>query len=96
MIKNYFLLFSFSICSVFAQNNSNKTNSIAEAEMKSASRLMNLQVNANTQNYDVTYHKLEFTINPAVYAISGKVTTTFKALSNMATVTFDFNNNMLN
>jgi len=94
MIKNYFLLFSFSICSVFAQNNINETNSIAEAEMKSASRLMNLQVNANTQNYDITYHKLEFTINPAVYAISGKVTTTFKALSNMATVTFDFNNNM--
>ena len=53
MIKNYFLLFSFSICSVFAQNNINETNSIAEAEMKSASRLMNLQVNANTQNYDM-------------------------------------------
>ena len=33
MIKNYFLLFSFSICSVFAQNNSNKTNSI-ETETK--------------------------------------------------------------
>ena len=92
MIKNYFLLFYFSICSVFAQNNINKTNSIAEAEMKSASRLMNLQVNANTQNYDVIYHKLEFTINPSVYAITGKVTTTFKALSNMTTVTFDFNN----
>lgn len=92
MIKNCFLLFCFSICSVFAQNNSNKTNSIAETEMKSASRLMNLQVNANTQNYDVIYHKLEFTINPAVYAITGKVTTTFKALSNMTTVTFDFNN----
>jgi aminopeptidase N len=60
--------------------------------MKSASRLMNLQVNANTQNYDVIYHKLEFTINPSVYAITGKVTTTFKALSNMTTVTFDFNN----
>jgi len=94
MIKNYVLLCCFSICSVFAQNNINKTNRIAEAEMKSASRLMNIQANVNTLNYDVTYHKLEFTINPAVYAITGKVTTTFKALSNMTTVTFDFNNNM--
>ena len=94
MIKNYVLLLCFSISSVFAQNSINKTNRIAEAEMKSASRLMDLQVNANTQNYDVTYHKLEFTINPAVYAITGKVTTTFKALSNMTTVTFDFNNAM--
>jgi len=92
MIKNYVLLLCFSISSVFAQNSIIKTNRIAEAEMKSASRLMNLQVNANTQNYDVTYHKLEFTVNPAVYAITGKVTTTFKALSNMTTVTFDFNN----
>ena len=50
---------------------------------------MNFQVNANTQNYDLTYAKLEFTVNPAVYKISGKVTLTFKALSNMSSVTFD-------
>ena len=55
MIKNSFLLFYFSICSVFAQNNHNITNRIAEAEMKSASKLMNLQVNLNTANYDLTY-----------------------------------------
>ncbi len=61
-----------------------------EAEMKSASRMMNFTVNPNTQNYDITYHRLEFTVDPAVYFISGKVTTTFTALSNMNTVTFDF------
>jgi aminopeptidase N len=94
MIRTYVLLLCFSIFTAFAQNNIEKTNTIAEAEMKSASSLMEVQVNANTQNYDVTYHKLEFTINPAVYFISGKVTTTFKALSNMTTVTFDLNNNM--
>lgn len=63
---------------------------IAESEMRSASKRMQLQVNPNTQNYDITYSKLEFTVDPAVYNISGKVTTTFKALSNMTTVTFDF------
>ena len=60
--------------------------------MKTASQLMNLQVNLNTANYDITYHKLEFTVNPAVKFITGKVTTTYTALSNMTTITFDFAN----
>ena len=95
MIKNYVLLYCLSLCSVFAQNNHNMTNRIAEAEMKSASKLMNLQVNSNTANYDLTYSKLEFTINPNFYAITGKVTHTFKALSNMTKVTFDLTNQLM-
>ena len=92
MKKTYLLLLCFTISFVFAQKNLNKTNSIAEAEMKTASQLMNLQVNQNTANYDITYHKLEFTVNPAVKFITGKVTTTYTALSNMTTITFDFAN----
>lgn len=89
MKKYYFLLFYFTISFVFAQEDALETDRIAEAEMKTASQLMSVQVNPNTANYDVTYHQLEFTVNPAVYFITGKVTTTFKALSNMSTVTFD-------
>lgn len=89
MKKYYVLLFFFTISFVFAQEGVLETNRIAEAEMKSASQLMSIQVNPNTLNYDVTYSKLEFTVNPAVYFITGKVTTTFKALNNMTTVTFD-------
>ncbi len=89
MKKCFFLMLYFTIPFVFAQEGISETNRIAESEMKSASQLMNFQVNPNTANYDVTYHKLEFTVNPAVYAITGKVTTTFKALSNMTTVIFD-------
>ena len=65
--------------------------SIAESEMKSNSKTMNIVSNLNTANYDMTYQKLEFTVNPLVYApyISGKVTSTFTALSTMNTVTFD-------
>lgn len=65
------------------------TSSIAEAEMKAASALVNFQVNPNTQNYDITYHELRFTVDPAIYSISGVVKTTFTALSTMSTVTFD-------
>ncbi|MES2812258.1 MAG: M1 family aminopeptidase [Bacteroidota bacterium] len=73
----------------FAQEEVFSTEKIAEAEMKSASKMKDFRINPNTQNYDVTYSKLEFTIDPAVYNIVGKVTTTFKALSDMSTVTFD-------
>ena len=67
---------------------------IAEAEMKSAAGLMTFAVNPNTLSYDITYHKLEFTVDPAVYFIAGKVTTTFTALSDMSTVTFDLTNEL--
>ena len=84
----------FSLSFVFAQKNRSTTNSIAAAEMKSAAQLMSVQVNPNTLNYDITYHKLEFTLNPSVKFITGKVTTTYTALSNMGTITFDFANSL--
>lgn len=94
MKKTYLLLFCFSISYLFAQTPTSKTKSIAEAEMKSAQQLMDFQVNANTANYDITYHKLELTVNPNNKFISGKITTTFTALANMSTITFDFANTL--
>lgn len=88
-----FALMAFS-ATTFAQTNPDLLHRIAEAEMKSASATMNLAVNPNTLNYDITYQKLEFTVNPAVYFINGKVSTTFKALSPMSTVIFDLTNNL--
>jgi aminopeptidase N len=67
---------------------------IAHYEMKGASSLINVAVNPNTLNYDVTYHQLDLTVDPAVDFISGKITTTYTALSNMNTITFDFSNGM--
>jgi len=70
-------------------------NQLIEAEAKAASkRIIVHKVNINTANYDVTHHKLEFTIDPAVAFIDGVVTTTFTAKENMSTVTFDLADNM--
>src|SRR5689334_3830361 len=88
MRKITYLLVLLSAQIGFCQTD-NEHDKMVEAEMKSASQMMAVAVNPNTQNYDVTYSKLEFTVNPAVLNISGKVTTTFKALSNMNTVVFD-------
>ena len=94
MRKIYLLLFLSSLLFSFAQQHQNRTNEIVNAERKSAFKLMNITVNPDTQNYDITYHKLEFTVDPAVYAINGKVTTTYTALSNMNSVTFDLANEL--
>ncbi len=95
MKNNYLLVALFALTGAMAQIS--QTNRIAEAEMKSASALMNLEVNPDTQNYDVTYQKLELTVNPAIQPATiaaGKVTTTFTALSNLSSVVFDFNNHL--
>jgi aminopeptidase N len=75
----------------FAQSETSDFDRMVAAEMKSASSVQNLRVNPNTLNYDVTYHELRFTVNPdnTTPFINGQVTTTFRALSNMTTVTFD-------
>lgn len=65
---------------------------IAEAERKAAAKIVNFVANEDTANYDVTYHKLEFTVNPAQQFISGVVTTTYTALEPMSTLTFDLDN----
>ena len=81
------------LLSVFSNAQENKHSDELElmvhAEMKSAARTMNLAVNPNTLNYDITYHKLEFTVDPTVASIAGKVTTTYTATANMNTLTFD-------
>ena len=89
MRKKYFLLLLFCITVAFSQENFSSIETISEAEMKASAKVISFQTNPNTATYDVLYHKLEFTVDPSVYYISGKVTTTFKAMSNMTSVTFD-------
>lgn len=87
------LLFSIQ---VFSQKHECDHNfeKMVEAEMKSTSKKLNLAVNPNTLNYNITYHKLEFTVDPTVRAITGVVTTNFTALSNMTTITFDLTSDL--
>ncbi len=94
-MKNTYLIV-FILCALFgySQSQSAGVESIAMAEMNAASKVVNIQANANTQNYNITYQKLEFTLNPSVKFITGKITTTYTALANMSTLTFDFANQL--
>ncbi|MGG7035619.1 MAG: M1 family aminopeptidase [Flavobacterium sp.] len=93
MKKYLCFLFIVSLTSVFSQQKSIQKQ-IVESEMKSANSKMKFVVNSHTTNYDVTYHKLEFNVNPSANFISGVVTTSFKALSDMTTITFDLANQL--
>lgn len=88
MQKSYLLLSLLGFVSVFAQTDA-ALEQLAAAEMKSASRRLEVVINPDTYNYDVTYHKIELTVDPAVFGLNGKVTTTYTALENMNTVVFD-------
>lgn len=77
---------------VFSQDNLVLFEKMRVSEANSASKLIEIKTNPNTANYDITYHKLEFNVDPAVRFITGKVTTTYTALSNMSSLTFDFSN----
>jgi aminopeptidase N len=79
----------------FSQDDKIEHEKMIEAEMKSASKTINFRANPNTSNYDITYHKLEFSVNPSVANIAGKVTTTYTALSNMNSITFDLDDAMV-
>ncbi|KFF22768.1 peptidase M1 [Chryseobacterium sp. JM1] len=91
----YILLNILSFSFVFSQEGKHHTDMISKKEKKSALSKKNVQFNPNTVNYDVTYHKLELKVNPSVRNISGKVTTTYTALSNMNTITFDLVSQMV-
>ncbi len=96
MKKYYFLILVLTYAFSYAQmDNANKeVEEIANIEKKSASKIMNFVANPNTANYDLTYHKLEFTVNPSNYYIAGKVTSTYTALDNMSTIIFDLSSEL--
>ncbi|MBJ2173791.1 T9SS type A sorting domain-containing protein [Aureibaculum sp. A20] len=87
------LLFIFGCYFVYAQQLDLST--IIEAEAKAATKIINHKANINTVNYDVTHHRMDWVIDPAIAFINGSVTTTFTALENLSTVTFDLDDNMM-
>ena len=91
----YLLLVSCLVYSCLAFGQDMTDDMIAEAEMKSAMQRMLFRANANTGNYDLRYHRLEFTLDPNVNIISGDVTSYYVANENMSQIIFDLDDNMV-
>lgn len=63
---------------------------LIEQESGSAARRLSFRSSPYTDNYDLKYHRLEWTIDPAVYYIKGKITSTFiPGVDNFSTMFMD-------
>ena len=94
-MKNIMLILLFFLVEAgFSQQLTTDFHQIIESEAKAAHKIINYQANINTANYDVTYHRFDWVIDPAIAFISGSVTTSFTAKENLTSVTFDLADNM--
>lgn len=57
-------------------------------------RMVNYNINPNTLNYDLSYQRLELNLDPAVYNVSGTVTSHFTPKEHLSAIYFDFTNNL--
>lgn len=80
-----FLFFGFT---AFSQS----TEEIAAWEANPS--ILEFQANSNTGNYDITYNRLELTVNPAQQFISGIVTAYFVAKEDLDSIVFDLADTM--
>ncbi|WP_126654211.1 M1 family aminopeptidase [Chryseobacterium aureum] len=68
---------------------------LIEKEKKSFTQKMNIgNTNPNTLNYDLQYQRMDVSLDPAVYNISGSVTSHFKPNQNMGSIYFDLSNSL--
>lgn len=94
-MKQLLLLFFICVSSAtFAQSISGEFNELVQAEKRAASKKMRMQINPNTYNYDVVYHRLDLTVDPADQYISGEVTTKYIAKEDLSTVVFELSNDL--
>lgn len=96
MRKFYFLLLSvFAFQHSYAQNDNVEKKGLIAKEMKSFANKMEVgNTNPNTLNYDLRYQRMDVSIDPAVYNISGSVTSHFKPNQNMSSIYFDLDDEM--
>lgn len=98
MTKLYLLVLGFLISQPFygqKQDQNIDMKGLVEKEKKSFTHKMNIgNVNANTLNYDLQYQRMDVTLDPAVYNISGSVTSHFKPTQNMGSIYFDLSNTL--
>jgi aminopeptidase N len=96
MRKFYFLVLSvFVFQQMFAQNDNIGKKGLIDKEMKSFTHKMAVgNVNPNTLNYDLQYQRMDVSLDPSVYNISGSVTSHFKPNQSMSSIYFDLTNTL--
>jgi aminopeptidase N len=96
MKKIYLLLLILPYAMIAQNTNSSVFESIVKAERRAGSARMLMARNINTGNYDLKYHRLEWTVDPSITpaTITGAVTSYFVAKQDLSTITFDMAANL--
>jgi len=98
--KTFFILsLIFFMHTGYAQNVlSNQVDPVLEtiirSEKNAGAKKLAYKANQNTQNYDLKYHRLEWSVDPTKSYISGKVTSYFIARDNLSKVVFEVSDNL--
>lgn len=91
----WLIVFAFYTFSSQNKDENIEKKGLINKEMKSyAAKMAAGNINPNTLNYDLQYQRMDVSIDPAVYNISGSVTSHFKPNQTMNSIYFDLNNNM--
>ncbi|WP_053990012.1 M1 family aminopeptidase [Mangrovimonas sp. TPBH4] len=95
-MKRFLLLSCFATSLIgYAQDFDTTLEEISTMEAKAALTQMMSVYSANTGNYDLKYHRLEFTVDPEEAFIEGEVTTYFEAKEDLTQVYFDLVDDMV-
>ncbi len=90
MKKIFFLLVTILASQLKAQILPDQTSVLISKEQKAFLNKMNVgNVNPNTLNYDLRYQRMDISVDPAVYQVSGSVTSHFIPNQNISSIYFD-------
>ncbi|TXF79114.1 M1 family metallopeptidase [Chryseobacterium sp.] len=84
-----FLLLSLFSVAVSAQNEELERKALIAKEISNYNKMVEFNVNPNTLNYDLKYQRMDLTLNPGVYNVSGSVTSHFTPNQNISSIYFD-------
>lgn len=94
MKKLYIAILLLIFSQLSAQSVTSDEQLMRTREKEQAEKKRMFAVNPNTQNYDVKYHKIELTVNPANYHVAGKVTTRFIPSETLTQIVFDLSHQL--
>ncbi|RYY64543.1 MAG: T9SS type A sorting domain-containing protein [Chitinophagaceae bacterium] len=95
-MRNTFLyLLLLGSLSAAAQLTASETKELIRAERRHFQAARNQRVSSvASSNYDVTYYRCYWTVNPAVRTITGTVMTRFRTTATATSITFDLHNQL--
>ncbi|MPS66090.1 M1 family metallopeptidase [Chryseobacterium sp.] len=94
-MKHFYLLILSIVTfqQISAQHENIEMKSFRAKEMKSfTNKMIAYNTNPNTLNYDLQYQRMDVSLDPSVYMISGSVTSHFKPNQSMSNIYFDLSN----